>query len=449
MFRCKTAKFILLVVWSFLSMLFCFIVHAVANDHLECKNIQLFSSDFDSISTDQAIILSGAKYLAEMELAFAIDPQFQQDSIYRTSMIQKFNVEFRRLLDLGGEDAKKIYFLKREELKSTVQKKSTINLKSRATRSLEINTLAEKILDPKMVQEVFIGSRIHGLDVTKDSKYIVSGTSGKNLKVLEFKTGNLLFEIPHDDAILTVSISSDDQFLVTGSRDNKVRIINLITQKVIHTIPLGDQVFSVSISPDGKFAITGSDDHKVRIIELSSGIITKTFKIDGWPRSVSMANDLKTIVTGTSISNKIILIDSTASFMQSLFSRDKYREIQISDGAFNVKVDEDLKYLIVGEAKSLKLINYATGELIKELNSGFVNRGLAISSKNNYGSSIFATGSGDNYARLYSLVTGDLLIELLQTGSVSQVVFTADGKYLLVGTEDGFIRIYHLYAFKT
>lgn len=440
MFKLQRQNFILFVAWLIIMGPFLLVKSAKAGNQLQCKD--LF---FDS---NRAIVLSGIKYLVELELSFTTDIKFQQDSIYRTFMLEKFKVEFKRLVELGGEDAKKEYYLQKEQIKSNFQKKAAIDRKIRNEKLEQTNIEAGKFLSPKLLQEVFIGSWVHGLDVSPDSKYIFSGTSGKNLEILDFKTGKPLFEVPHEDGILSVTASKDGQFVVTGSRDKNVRIISVTTQKIIHTIPHGDQVFSVSMSPDGKSVITGSDSGKVRVIDLASGAITKTVKVDGWPKSVVMAADLKTIVIGTSISNVVLKIDSTKSLFQSFINKDKIQELQLADSVFNIRVDEDLKYLIIGGNKFLQIRDYATGDLIKELHLGILNRGIAISSKNNFGRPILATGSSDNYVRLYDLMSGELMIELEQTGEVSQVVFTSDGKYLLIGTVDGFIKIYDLYTLK-
>ncbi len=62
--------------------------------------------------------------------------------------------------------------------------------------------------------------------ISKDDKYIISGSWDNSIKIWERETGNELQTIKvHSDKVNSLAISKCDKYIISGSEDNSIKIL--------------------------------------------------------------------------------------------------------------------------------------------------------------------------------------------------------------------------------
>ncbi len=74
---------------------------------------------------------------------------------------------------------------------------------------------------------------INSVCISVDSKYIISGSKDKSIKIWNIE-GNLIKSIKnfHDDAVNSICISADSKYIITGSCDKSIKFINLYENSI-------------------------------------------------------------------------------------------------------------------------------------------------------------------------------------------------------------------------
>ena len=113
-------------------------------------------------------------------------------------------------------------------------------------------------------------SAVYCVAIASDNQYIIAGFKDGTLQIWK----DLLLEVilkGHTKAVECIAITSDNSCLVSGSSDSTLRIWS-IGQKCQEGIFQGHtaSVICLAITSDNKYAISGSEDHTIRIWNLSS-----------------------------------------------------------------------------------------------------------------------------------------------------------------------------------
>ncbi|PVU96526.1 hypothetical protein BB561_001115 [Smittium simulii] len=155
--------------------------------------------------------------------------------------------------------------------------------------------------------------------------------------------------------IRAVCFSPDDKYLVTGAEDNQIRIWDVQKKAIKHVLSGHEQdIYSLDFSPDGKTIVSGSGDKTVRLWDLESGKNLYTFAIDDMgPKdagvtSVAFSPDGR-LVAAASLDKMIRLWDAqTGQFLERVEGH--------KDSVYAVSFSPDGRYLLSGSLdKSLKI----------------------------------------------------------------------------------------------
>jgi len=237
----------------------------------------------------------------------------------------------------------------------------------------------------------------------------------------------------HRGLLQAAALSPDGQIALTGGEDSTARLCSTRTGKLL-VDPLVHQlaVNCVAFSPDGRTALTGSDDGTVRLWDVATGKRLGVPLVHQAPvRDVAFSPNGKHILTGCEDGQSRLwdlAIESRAGVSLNRVSRSRILAAALSpDGELVVTGDES------GE---VRLWDAKTGEsLVEPILHERAVHAVAFSPDGN--TILVGTWS---CALLYDAGTGKPVGGRLghRPGFVRAVAFSADGRRMLTGGDDGF-----------
>ncbi|KAJ3200265.1 hypothetical protein HDU82_009040, partial [Entophlyctis luteolus] len=138
--------------------------------------------------------------------------------------------------------------------------------------------------------------------VSRDGKWIVSGSYDSTIKVWDAASGALVRTLEgHTNFVNSVAVSRDGKWIVSGSVDSTVNVWDAASGALVRTLEgHTDPVVSVAVSQDGKWIVSGSIDRTVKVWDTTNGALLRT--LEGHTnavKSVAVSRDGKWIVSGS------------------------------------------------------------------------------------------------------------------------------------------------------
>ncbi len=248
----------------------------------------------------------------------------------------------------------------------------------------------------------------------------------------------------HSNGITKLLTTPDGRWLISASKDHTIRIWD--TQKkptekatiivdakkreqaakragkkaapeepgVTVLVQKADRVFQehkewilgLALSKDGKTAISGDDGGQVLVWDFASGKIERQWKVKGWVFALAMSPTSPQAL----ISERIPLV----------FDSDRYAALKLWNAA-DAKLDRDLSPMFKGEFFEAAAYS-PDGKLVAVGRAGETEKGKII---------LIDSESGKKVHEM----SGHL-------GGVNDMIFSADGKYLLSSGRDTLVRIW-------
>jgi WD40 repeat protein len=110
--------------------------------------------------------------------------------------------------------------------------------------------------------------------ISKDSKYIISGSYDSSVKILDLEEGKELYEYNHDCGVYIVVISDDNKYVASCGYGFDLKIWNLEKNQLDATIEHHDGIiYGLAISSD-----YGSVDKTVRLWNIAQAREEAVFK---------------------------------------------------------------------------------------------------------------------------------------------------------------------------
>jgi WD40 repeat protein len=148
-----------------------------------------------------------------------------------------------------------------------------------------------------------------GFTTAKSTQFLVSPgeayvavVEGKNIKLHNSTTGEVLRQLGHTDRISNMAFSLDDRYLGAASHDNKIKVWETATGRDCCTFSgHTDSVRCLAFSADGSRMASGGMDNLIRIWDAQTGQELRTFE-NPWGRiveSVAFSPDGKRLASGS------------------------------------------------------------------------------------------------------------------------------------------------------
>jgi WD40 repeat protein len=278
--------------------------------------------------------------------------------------------------------------------------------------------------------------------VTPDSRFAISGSADKTLKVWDLETGVEVRTLKgHKNFAHAVTVTPDSRFAVFGSDDNTLKVWDLETGAEVRTLKgHTDWVWSVTVTPDSRFIISGSWDNTLKVWDLETGMEVRT--LEGHTdsvRSVTVTPDSRFAISGS--------VDKTLR-VWDLETGVEVRTLKgHTDSVHAVIVTPDSRFAISGEGgpwggdTPLKVWDLETGVEVRTLkgHTGYVHA-VTVTPDSRFAIS----GSGDKTLKVWDLEIEKVGTLKGHTGWVSSVAVTPDSRFAISGSRDNTLRVWDL-----
>ena len=240
-------------------------------------------------------------------------------------------------------------------------------------------------IQKKRIRHLFTGHEqdIYSLDFSRSGRLIASGSGDRTARVWDMESGQCVLTLSIEDGVTTVAISPDGKYVAAGSLDRVVRVWDAQTGYLVERLEgHRDSVYSVAFSPNGMDLLSGSLDKTIKLWELSA------------PRGLAASSVKGGVCKTTLVGHKdFVLSVALSPDGQWIVSGSKDRGVQFWDPR-----TAQPQFMLQGHKNSgwgFSLLKAAANFCIV----------ISVALSPSSAGKLFATGSGDFRARIWSYDT--------------------------------------------
>ena len=279
---------------------------------------------------------------------------------------------------------------------------------------------------------------IMSVAVTSDSKYIVSGSEDKTLRIWDILNCSQVACITsHTETIWGVCVSPNMKYIGTASGDKTVGLFSFEEKKLIHSFTGHlNPIFCVACSNNNKFLASGAQDKDVCLWD-----IEKREKI------IMLKGHTDTVFSVKFTYNDELLVSGAADYTLRIWSIVEKRlleKIDTKSGMIeSLAITKDGKFLGIGDRSNhVHLWDWDQKKSIKKFtdHTKWV-KCVALSSDDKY----LVSSSNDMSIRIWNITEKRIEIVLYgHTNTIRSVAYTPDSKFIVSASEDLTVRIWDL-----
>lgn len=289
---------------------------------------------------------------------------------------------------------------------------------------------------------------VKAIAASNDGRFIATGSRDKSAKIWDANTGaEIRSFLGHEHTVNGVKFSNDGVFLATSSADNTAKIWNLKTGKEVFSTPVYEKYMTdIAFSTDSKFLIVAGYSDSVGIYEISTKNLVKKIAVNadqgsGYGTNLAFSYDGKWLAVGED--NRTAIIYSTNNWEQKYLFKPQSGWCGGCGTLVCFSTNSQLVYKMAHN-DSVRVYELASGKEIKTI--GFENDNIQGISCSADGQKLLI--AADNKLNIWEIESNKLLqtIVVENKGEVTEATFTADGKSILVATDQNLGLKYGLEA---
>lgn len=267
-----------------------------------------------------------------------------------------------------------------------------------------------------------------------DSLRLISGAADNCAVLTNPSSGRQILKVLNEDRVTNVAFSPNGEWFVTSSDDFRIRVWDTETGEELLRFLQDSNVKEVKISPDGLWIASTGSDRTVRVWNAANGAEMFQIPLQADGNVLAFSGDSRYIVTGTS-DGSVGIWDISALRMN-----DGYLRFNESIG--NIKMSPDGEWLAASTNGQVWLLD---PERFASLTSPQDNPILNVDPEsvidleiNSQGNLLAISTSGGRVVVLD--VDQRDTRTLISSGPLQSIAFSADGKTLLLGGQDGLLQ---------
>jgi WD40 repeat protein/serine/threonine protein kinase len=275
--------------------------------------------------------------------------------------------------------------------------------------------------------------------LSTDGRHIVSGGSGKTIKVWDTATGEQIFTIPEahgGDAVTCVAVSPDGKQIVLGDDLGEIILWDATSgSKIMQLAKTGPGLsfYSVAFSPNGRYVAAVTWDG-IRIWNANNAKEVMTLSGHGVMFAVAFSPDGQRILSNSQEAIQIWDFSNGKEVMTL------WKGYDLPYGWRPSCYSPDGKYIATGGLKEIKIWNAITGAEIMTIRG---HAGPTVSIAFSPESERLSSCSFDGTIKIWDVATGENIRTLYgHQGTVRCVAFTPNGEQLVSGGQDGTIKVW-------
>lgn len=254
----------------------------------------------------------------------------------------------------------------------------------------------------KVVGDIKLGDRIHGVAVQPDGKRLfVTVESDHTLRIVDTASRQQVGSVKVSGRPNQVAVTPDGKYAVVPIRDsNKVDIVDVAKQKVVKSLPINEPHNALNTGSNRYVYVSSMGSHEINVIDLDKMDYSEVIPAGGRPRPYAVSANGKTLFVAVADLHGFVIVD-------------------IPDKKVLERVE------MPAEHPTPHPLQYETADTLTH--------GLALTPD---GNELWVTSLLDDCVYVYDVKVKKIVGKVPTGGGPNWLAFTPEGKYLFVSDAD-------------
>jgi len=163
----------------------------------------------------------------------------------------------------------------------------------------------------KVVGDIKLGERIHGVTVQPDGKRLfVTVESDHTLRIIDTATQQTVGTVKVSGRPNQVAVTPDGRYVAVPIRDgDKVDIVDVMRQQVVKSLPITEPHNALNTGSNRYFFVSSMGSHEINVIDLEKMDYSTVVPVGGRPRPYAVSADGKTMFVAVANLHGFMVVD--------------------------------------------------------------------------------------------------------------------------------------------
>ena len=254
----------------------------------------------------------------------------------------------------------------------------------------------------KVVGDIKLGDRIHGVTVQPDGKRLfVTVESDHTLRIVDTASRQQVGSVKVSGRPNQVAVTPDGKYAIVPIRDgNKVDIVDVAKQNVVKSLPINEPHNALNTGSNRYVYVSSMGSHEIKVIDLHKMDYSEVIPAGGRPRPYAVSTNGKTLYVAVADLHGFVIVD-------------------VPDKKVLERVE------MPAEHPTPHPLQYETADTLTH--------GLALTPD---GNELWVTSLLDDCVYVYDVEAKKIVGKVSTGGGPNWLAFTPEGKYLFVSDAD-------------